>query len=397
VSHVAIVGLRFLADTYTGVQDVVGIQWNAPGDDVLLEDNYISGYGANIVLQPSTAAGTLTHVQVRRNIIADAYRVVNTADYSQGLFVSRVATLLVEENVIDHNGWNAAVAGTTSEHNHNIYLQVDNTDITVRGNVIARAGATGLQQRPGGLCEENLFLQNPIAAIFGHAALNWPAQKGAGTFRNNVATETRNIDAANPRGIGFQFQNVSGVDITNNVVAHHTDGTANTRAYLFDTNLENVSFHNNIAYDWVRTTDNGGQSLKFDTASTRTGLAVRDNDFQQPVHGQLVEHVVSPGGAFTYSGNRYFSADATAQWFRVGTSSMAFSAWETQVSETSGVSQRVSYPDASRTIGSYHATLGRPATLAAFLDEARLQAKGNWRAAYTAAVVNAYIRSGFGR
>src|SRR5207245_426424 len=162
------------------------------------------------------AAGTLTHVQVRRNVIADAYRVLNTADYSQGLFVSRVATLLVEENVIDHNGWNATVAGTTSEHNHNVYLQVDNTDITVRGNISA----------------------------------------------------------------------------------HHTDGTANTRAYLFDTNLENVSFHNNIAYDWVRTTDNGGQSLKFDTASTRTGLAVRDNDFQQPVHGQLVEHVVSPGSAF---------------------------------------------------------------------------------------------------
>lgn len=53
------------------------------------------------------------------------------------------------------------------------------------------------------------------------------------------------------------------------------------------------------------------------------------------------------------------------------------------------------YPDPTRSIASYNASLGGASTLAAFLAEARLQSKDNWRPQYTAAAVNSYIRSGF--
>jgi hypothetical protein len=56
-----------------------------------------------------------------------------------------------------------------------------------------------------------------------------------------------------------------------------------------------------------------------------------------------------------------------------------------------------SYPDPNRSLASYHATLGGAPTTDAFLVEARKQGKDNWRTAYTAKAVNAYIRAGFGR
>ena len=53
------------------------------------------------------------------------------------------------------------------------------------------------------------------------------------------------------------------------------------------------------------------------------------------------------------------------------------------------------YVDPDRSIGSYHGTLGRTATLDAFLDEARKQSRSFWRSEYKAVSVNAYIRAGF--
>jgi len=57
----------------------------------------------------------------------------------------------------------------------------------------------------------------------------------------------------------------------------------------------------------------------------------------------------------------------------------------------------MSYPDPNRTIGTYNASLGGPATLEAFMAQARLQSKDNWRSQYTANAVNDYVRVGFGR
>ena len=53
------------------------------------------------------------------------------------------------------------------------------------------------------------------------------------------------------------------------------------------------------------------------------------------------------------------------------------------------------YPDASRTVESYNASLGYSADLNAFLAEARLQSKDNWNPQLTADAVNDYIKEGF--
>ena len=54
------------------------------------------------------------------------------------------------------------------------------------------------------------------------------------------------------------------------------------------------------------------------------------------------------------------------------------------------------FPDPKRNLESYLTSIGETATFEAFLKEARKQSKANWRPEYTAAVINDYIREGFG-
>ena len=65
--------------------------------------------------------------------------------------------------------------------------------------------------------------------------------------------------------------------------------------------------------------------------------------------------------------------------------------------EPGATSGAVAYPDPSRDEVSYQVSLGGTATFAAFIAEARLQSKANWRPAYMADGINDYLRAGFGR
>jgi hypothetical protein len=71
-----------------------------------------------------------------------------------------------------------------------------------------------------------------------------------------------------------------------------------------------------------------------------------------------------------------------------------FSWWQAN-REPSAIQQQLPYLDPSRTAATYNATQGGPSTVAAFLAEARLQSRDNWRPQFTADAVNSYIRLGF--
>jgi len=59
---------------------------------------------------------------VRRNVVTDSY---STDSHAQGIYVSKVAKLTIEENFFTHNGFNETVPGAEKTiFNHNIYLQV---------------------------------------------------------------------------------------------------------------------------------------------------------------------------------------------------------------------------------------------------------------------------------
>lgn len=90
------------------------------------------------------------------------------ADRSSGVFVSKTSGLLIEDNLVDQNGWepgydpglDADSPHPPSQYSHNLYLQWSNDDVTVRDNLIFRGASFGVQVRSGGLIEDNVFAEN---------------------------------------------------------------------------------------------------------------------------------------------------------------------------------------------------------------------------------------------
>ena len=156
INHLAVVGIHF-----SGGPNVAGsgVHRLSPGENFLIEDCVFEGFGTGLVVHGFYAP--IGDVTIRRSVIADnAPR--SGRGHGQGLFIDRVDGLLIEENVIDRNGWRAANRSDATIFNHNIYLTADNEDVVVRRNIIARASSHGLQARAGGVIEDNFFVGNPI-------------------------------------------------------------------------------------------------------------------------------------------------------------------------------------------------------------------------------------------
>ncbi|MEX0919070.1 MAG: hypothetical protein WDZ85_03885 [Candidatus Paceibacterota bacterium] len=76
-----------------------GISILFKNENVLLEDNHLRYGGLNI----QDYGGGWENVKVRRNVIAYSY---STDSHAQGIFTKGKGKLLIEENVLHHNGWN---------------------------------------------------------------------------------------------------------------------------------------------------------------------------------------------------------------------------------------------------------------------------------------------------
>ena len=415
-NYIAIVGLHMQPHLYDGTNaNIAGIAWLRHTEGLLIEDCFIERYTTNIVIQGTqetipTTGSRHKIARIRRNVLVDSFNCNNTGsggpNTSQAIYAYGCDGLLIEENVLDHNGWIDGIPGSIPTWvRHNGYIANGNTNVVLRGNIVA--GTDGVMMRSGGLIEENLYLQNYNAILFGLGIE--PEPNGVtGTIRRNVVLDGRDYGDAKgdplPGGLCIDMGNIAGSTIDHNIFAHNVTGTGPRAIQIHDTHgagswrvVENTTFSNNIIYDW------GGDLIDIQTAEggksqQPVNLQLLDNTLQAAgTSDLLVRHAIAaslPG--VSAGGNKFHSAAPEHAWFRIGGTNESLAEWKSQVQDTTSIAQKAGFPDPSRTIGTYAASVGLPPTLAAFLAEARLQSKANWRAAYTAAAVNAYIRAGFG-
>jgi hypothetical protein len=156
---------------------------------------------------------------------------------------------------------------------------------------------------------------------------------------------------------------------------------------------------NNIAYDWKGV----GLSLNFGNASNvsiyqSVYLNVSNNAFQEPVVGILAyanPPTLENLTALRLFGNTYYSASAPSNWFGIYGFNSDYDDWIAATGETGSQASQISYIDPDRSVSSYNALQGKPATYDSFMQEARKQSRATWRNEYTADAVNQYIRDGF--
>ena len=360
VRNLAIVGINFECDPIEGntTQSSAILLLNngeGPTGNILLEDCIFHGANDNINIQGSTESGNIDNVVVRRNIIIDAYDAGNDS-HSQGVFVNNVTGLLLEENVVDHNGYYSAQVSPPTFFNHNLYLSGGNIDTTVRRNIITRGASFALQYRAKtGRMDNNLLVRNPLGILGGGYDHNGAQQNDFIHVSNNVVMNATDMVNGLVRGMSYNVLVAKEAIWENNIALNRlAEGRGNNAG--FDINDPNRTpdtpnvFRNNITWGAANDFPEWREAQGF----VDTGIKIADQNLPHfDLEGNIQE------------GKR----------LRDGS--------------------EVTFVDPNRTLESYLQEYGHGNDFQDFIDAVRARPRGVWKPELSAAAINAYIRAGF--
>jgi len=308
-----------------------GTRFLNPITDLTIVGCNFNFYTTNIVIDASSTGPSST-VTLYRNVVTNAW---SADQHSQGVYIAGVANPIIEQNVFDHNGWNASIPGAHATiFNHNLYLQYTNGLVYFSRNISANSATDGVMVRSGGTVTHNLFVHNAMGPIFGTRPGSEPSAPilTSAIVSDNVILQSTDVPASPfplPRSQGIVVSNARGpgVQINNNIIAQPdpSSSTVNQVGIRLDRYTSRLKVTNNLIFG-----------------------------FAHPIIDTGDDNVVSPN-----------------------------------VIDAHG------YANANVSIGTYNSSLGGDPTVSAFLVEADRQSKNNWRVQYTAADVIKYVRAGF--
>lgn len=390
IAHVAFVGLHLEPASRDNSSTPVGIRWLAECDDILLEDLYVSGFSGNVVFQAYPESNTLSGIRLNGCVIVDSW---STTGHSQGMYAKGVQGLLVEHSVFASNGFNADRGAVPTIFNHNIYIQNGCTGLVFRDNIIADASSHGLQLRPGGVVENNIFISNPLALLLGGGS--YPEEGGVnGTVRNNLVMYGRDIADNLPRAFGFTVSNIREADISNNYFTINTIG-ANRDAISIggdrDLRITNLDITHNMILDW-----NGSINLEAPAAGqTIQNVNISSNAFYRDMTSQDNRNLNKPfieifEGAtqsqVEIENNEYNHFSMHDRPFRIGTSRTDAEDWFRDI-EPSGVDYELFAPPPELGLQQYLESYEVSGDMQDFIQHARQLSRSRFDSKYTAASV----------
>lgn len=257
----------FQSDSANIVFDKVALaggMLNLTGSNVILNESEFTGAGLNI----QEVSGFTLRDSELSYIVAEK----PDADYWSGiataLFVKDTAGILLEDNIFHHIGWEDDYRYDRSTDggmppnmfSHNLYLQNDTTDVTVRDNIFSQGASFGAHIRGGGYVEDNVFVDNNAAVDFLGGVYHDDGPIGNYTFfADNVITSGGHKTVNGAIG-GLTVGLIDkGYDTTflNNIIAHLAD--PNNPAELaektqthdpFDSEND-PAFDDTIIFNWI--------------------------------------------------------------------------------------------------------------------------------------------------
>ncbi|MGP1271831.1 MAG: hypothetical protein ACTS22_00710 [Phycisphaerales bacterium] len=381
--HVAFVGLH-LEPGVPGESDGISIVSGAV-DDILFEDCYIGNYKVNVVVGGSKT-DPATNIRFRRCIIVDAHG----AERSHGIYATNLEGLLVEECLIDRNGWDyrRGREATATIWGHNVYIQKTAQGVVARGNIVSRASSHGWQARTGGIQEDNVFARNPIGLLFANDRSR-NRDRSRELVSGNLIVEGVNINSRVKRGWGLHVSNVRTAEVSQNIVANSLvpdDGWGISISGGNGQEIYNTVLTGNLVDDY-------GYALRIRNNSVGS-VRVRDNLFSRSSGSlALVDHHKSGTiNGLEYEGNRYLYL-GSGEPFEVGGRTFTLNQWR-NLFDRSGSAVRERFVDGSRSLDSYARSVGLTSGQALF-DAMRRQSRSNFDERLTAAALREYFAEGY--
>ncbi len=409
--HFYVVGLDFYAHTrdpanaaYAGNDGDVGFKIETKTgviDNILLEDNSFRFYNDQVV-QALQKTGKVTRVTIRRNVIVDNY---DERSISVGLFAKDVDELLLEENVFDHNGWlipsssdgEVRDEGQATMFNHNTYF-VDARDVVFRGNSFNRPSSIGTKwvaksgqaSTRGIVVENNLFNDCEFSVSMGD---NFPEDSYRFEdiqFNNNVLVHPGRSDPTRRQlAWGVLIDDWSNGSFSDNLMIHQPNAASAAFGVRINGETRNLDITNNIFYDL-----RGNRGIQVETTSLQN-VRVSSNEFTYFTDFDKYVEVRKPLSAgITFFDNQYTVSDEMSRPFRIESTNYSLAGWRELWSQEDATGE-VQYPDARRNLDTYIAEVLKLPNRERYYQELRKQSKDNWREAYTATAINAWIKAGY--
>ena len=239
------------------------------GENIMFSDLKLSGNGFNVQnLDKATIRNTEVSYVARTKPADDSAFWEAHRDRVQGAFISKTKGLLIENALIHHNGWTdgyrydrSTEAGQPiSMFSHNLYLQSNNRDVTVRDSVISQGASFGMQIRSGGVVEDVAFIDNNIAVATVGGDYQDAGPIGQYTlFLDDVITSGgwRTVDALQGAVGGALRNEAHGTALIGTIVAHLANPADAAEVALKRTDWTSDDdsmgsfFSNKIVYNWA--------------------------------------------------------------------------------------------------------------------------------------------------
>lgn len=373
ISYTAFVGLHIEPLNRADDQGGSGVRLLASSHDILFEDLYVSGFAGNFILQEFSGS-TISDIRLNGCIIVDAW---SNSTHSQGLYAEGLDGLTIENCVFDHNGFNEGRNAEPTIFNHNLYIQNGTENVVVRGNIISNASSHGVQLRPGGIIEDNLFISNPLAILLGGGT--HPDEGGvSGQVQRNLIMYGRGISPTLPRSFGITASNINQAIFNNNFFYSSEigyNGDVIALAGDRDLMLKNVTVEHNSVINW-----HGSISISspvdgqtFENIVLRNNYIYRDltanggnGNFNKPFLSSYSGHE----SAVSLSDNSYTYYGMHNRPFKIGDTNISTDSWINEY-EPSGKIQSSNQPPSGFELEDYMSSVNLQGGKNEFISHAR--------------------------
>ncbi len=383
--------------------------------NVLIEDCFFRSYTGNVITGVVDEGKVkMEKIVLRRNIVSRNY---SPSSHSQGLFYSGSGdtggtTILLEENIFDHNGWRiqnttgdmSADNGQAVFFNHNTYF-ANAKGVLFYGNIFLKSSSMGNKWTANnGMASSrdialinNLYVDGEIGISMGGN------ESGPLRFQNVMISDNvfSNIGKSQPTNRtlawGLTVKDWDGGEVKNNLFIHQKN-TAITNMFAVNINTEsesrNISFTNNIAYGL--TSEGGSLSLfRITDEGTVGNINISENYMYESGNSAIITYDGESG--FTFSKNNYMGINPNGEWFHSNGNSMDIDAWRSSYESDAEILDLSSWPEPERDVDGYISMLGKGSSIEDFANSLYEQSRNNWDVNLTAPYINQWIKGGFNR
>ncbi len=406
IKYVAIQGMHFYAHTrnpsdleYSDSAGSNGLNILAYNSGNVVKNILFEGcaflYFSNNSIQSGAGAEHVADIDLRRNIFAYNYS-VSTA-HSQGLYSYLTDRLLLEENIFNHNGWLVQAGsggnGQATIFNHNTYF-ASVSDAVFSKNIFIRPSSmqnkfTGEYYSNNIILDNNLYIDGEIGIGMGTNYLNNEWRFVNPTITNNIFASI-GVSRPTNRDLAWSLQ-IAGWDggtIANNLELNSSASLAGAFALSIEDQSRNVDIYDNI----ILGHQSASRLIYLNYAGNSSNVHIFNNYFETPGENDSLVYSNETPGEVSFSGNQYYGPASSN--FYINPDTFTFSQWQASTEPTSTFLQK-SFPDRTRSIETYQASLSEIASIDAFAEKVTAQDRYSWDSRFTAPVVGAWIKTGF--